>query len=75
MSFHLEYVHYRYQYVRCGRAGCEACPHGPYWYAYQKTRGKLKKTYVGRELPAAVLLRMKELWPAIWERLINHADS
>jgi hypothetical protein len=36
---------YRLEFVRCGR-----CPelHGPYWYAYWKDAGKLRKMYVGK---------------------------
>lgn len=72
--FHLEYVHYRRQYVRCGRK-CKRCPHGPYWYAYQKSNGKLSKTYIGRELPEQVVARVRQLWPELADRLLTHADS
>src|SRR2546423_12833846 len=27
-------ITYRQERVRCGRANCTRCPHGPYWYAY-----------------------------------------
>lgn len=41
----------RSEWVKCGKAGCGGCPHGPYWYAYWKVKGKLHKEYIGRELP------------------------
>ena len=44
-------VTYRQESVRCGRSGCTACPHGPYWYAYYREGGRLRSRYIGRELP------------------------
>lgn len=44
-------VTYRLESVRCGKAGCRSCPHGPYWYAYHREDGKLRSRYIGRELP------------------------
>ena len=41
---------FRAEFIRCGK-GCGGCPHGPYWYAYQKVAGKLKKRYVGKGDP------------------------
>ena len=46
-------VRYRQQQVRCGKR-CEACPHGPYWYAYWQEDGRTRSQYIGRELPADV---------------------
>jgi len=40
----------RHQMVRCGKAGCTKCPHGPYWYAYWTEDGRRKSRYVGRLL-------------------------
>ncbi|HWC13451.1 MAG TPA: hypothetical protein VG929_02510 [Actinomycetota bacterium] len=45
-------VTYRLESVRCGKAGCRSCPHGPYWYAYFREEGRLRSRYIGRELPA-----------------------
>lgn len=56
MSFYHEAgIHYRQEMVKCGKADCGKCPHGPYWYAYTRRGAYLKKTYVGKNLPAAVL--------------------
>ena len=44
-------VTYRLESVKCGREGCGACPHGPYWYAYFREDGRLRSRYIGRELP------------------------
>lgn len=44
---------YRRQLVRCGK-DCDACPHGPYWYAYWREDGRARSQYIGRELPADV---------------------
>jgi len=44
---------YRLEYVKCG-AKCKCNNgkgHGPYWYAYWREGGKLKKRYIGKELP------------------------
>ena len=48
-------VSYRQQHVRCGKEGCGACPHGPYWYAYWKEGGRTRKQYIGRYLPGEPL--------------------
>jgi hypothetical protein len=40
----------RCEWVRCGK-GCGGCPHGPYWYAYWREGGKVKKRYVGKGDP------------------------
>lgn len=47
-------VTYRLENVRCGKAGCSSCPHGPYWYAYFREGKKLRSRYIGRDLPADV---------------------
>ena len=46
---------YRQEHVRCGKASCSTCPHGPYWYAYWKQDGRTKKRYIGRHLPGEPL--------------------
>ncbi len=43
-------VKMRKQMVRCGKAGCTKCPHGPYWYAYWNQDGRRRSRYVGRLL-------------------------
>jgi hypothetical protein len=40
-------VTYRREEVRCGKATCTRCPHGPYWYAYWREDGKLRSRYLG----------------------------
>lgn len=42
---------YRNEYVRCGKPACRSCPHGPYWYRYQRRGEKVKKEYVGKIKP------------------------
>jgi len=44
-------VTYRQEHVRCGRANCTRCPHGPYWYAYWREGGRLRSRYIGKQLP------------------------
>lgn len=46
-------ITFRYETVRCGKANCSRCPHGPYWYAYWKEGGRTRSRYIGRTLPAA----------------------
>jgi len=53
-SFHLAGIHYRMEVVKCGKANCGKCPHGPYWFAYSRRAAFLKKTYVGKWLPEEV---------------------
>ncbi|MGH2739954.1 MAG: hypothetical protein ACRDH6_05665 [Actinomycetota bacterium] len=45
-------VTFRQETVKCGRANCTRCPHGPYWYAYWREGGRLRSRYIGKELPA-----------------------
>ncbi len=45
---------YRQEYIRCNRERCKRCAdggqgHGPYWYAYRREDGKLRKRYIGKE--------------------------
>lgn len=42
---------YRCEYVRCGKKGCKGCPHGPYWYAYWREDGRVRKRYHGKADP------------------------
>lgn len=42
---------FRSEYVRCGRAGCRKCPHGPYWYGYRREAGRVRKRYIGKVDP------------------------
>lgn len=44
-------VTYRQQEVRCGKADCTKCPHGPYWYAYWREGERVRSRYIGRTLP------------------------
>lgn len=41
----------RCEWVNCNKSDCRGCPHGPYWYAYWRERGKLKKRYIGKGRP------------------------
>lgn len=43
-------VSLRQQKVKCGKPGCNRCPHGPYWYAYWTEDGRRRSRYVGRLL-------------------------
>jgi hypothetical protein len=40
-------ITYRREAVRCGKANCTRCPHGPYWYAYWRENGRLRSRYLG----------------------------
>lgn len=42
---------YRSEYVKCGKAGCRKCPHGPYWYAYWREGSRTRKRYIGKVDP------------------------
>lgn len=41
---------WRCEWVKCGKK-CGGCPHGPYWYAYWREDGRLRKRYVGKGKP------------------------
>lgn len=41
-------VSLRQQMVKCGKASCTSCPHGPYWYAYWTEDGRRRSKYVGK---------------------------
>ncbi|MCT7971096.1 hypothetical protein [Laspinema olomoucense] len=38
----------RQELVRCGKATCKTCPHGPYWYEYWSEGGKRRSKYLGK---------------------------
>jgi hypothetical protein len=40
-------VTYRLEEVKCGKATCTRCPHGPYWYAYWREDGRVRSRYLG----------------------------
>ena len=42
---------YRCEYVRCNKADCGTCPHGPYWYGYYRDGKRVKKRYFGLSDP------------------------
>jgi len=43
---------YRHEVVHCGKPTCSRCRagpgHGPYWYAYWRANGRLRKRYLGK---------------------------
>lgn len=45
-------ITYQLERVQCGKKTCKRCPHGPYWYSYQRQGGKVKSRYVGKGIPA-----------------------
>lgn len=48
-------ITYQLEMVRCGKKSCETCPHGPYWYSYQREGKKVKSKYVGKEIPPGLM--------------------
>lgn len=53
---------YRLQGVRCGKENCRCARgklHGPYWYSYARSEGKIKSQYVGKKLPSGVKKGLK----------------
>jgi hypothetical protein len=39
---------YRLEMVRCGKANCSSCPHGPYWYLYYRVGKRVVSKYIGK---------------------------
>lgn len=60
-------VRYQLELVRCGKKTCSRCregpAHGPYWYAYEKRRKKIRRRYLGKELPAEIEARARVTKP------------
>jgi hypothetical protein len=46
---------YQQQYVKCNKPNCQVCKtgpgHGPYWYLFWREGKKIRKRYIGKELP------------------------
>jgi hypothetical protein len=42
-------ITFQLERVRCGK-NCNGCPHGPYWYAYYRSAGRVVSKYIGKEL-------------------------
>lgn len=42
-------VTYQLERVHCGKK-CNGCPHGPYWYGYYRSAGRVVSKYVGKTL-------------------------
>lgn len=51
-------VTYQLERIKCGKRKCLRCrkgpAHGPYWYAYWKSKGRTRSKYVGKVLPRAL---------------------
>jgi hypothetical protein len=41
----------RQEYIKCGKEDCQQRKHGPYYYAYWKDHGQLRKKYIGKYPP------------------------
>lgn len=54
-SFQVGGFEYELKNISCGKANCNRCPHGPYWYMKFKTRhGKSVLKYLGKSLPDGI---------------------
>lgn len=49
-SFTKGIYHYSLRWRRCGKKGCNYCPHGPYWFLQWRQNGKRTMKYLGRTL-------------------------
>jgi len=66
-------VSFQCEYVRCGKATCKRCPHGPYWYQYWREDGWTRKRYHGKNKPEGCRWpweeeRQAHPWDAIFNR-------
>jgi hypothetical protein len=69
-------LRYRQEHVRCGKAACSSCPHGPYWYAIWKEDGRTRKRYIGRHLPGQAPERVvPDLVPGAEAAASAHPDA
>lgn len=51
------------QWVTCGKPGCKCARgelHGPYWYRFERVKGRLHKRYIPRAELDAVRVRCEE---------------
>lgn len=61
---------FRLRYVRCGRLGCkcnqgnEGFWHGPYWYGYKHTGGKVRSKYFGKR-PTSTFQYAQDVAPEV----------
>ena len=42
-------ISYQLELVKCGKATCTKCPHGPYWYGYYRRGKRMVSKYVGKD--------------------------
>ncbi len=63
--------------VRCGKASCTTCPHGPYWYAYWWEEGKRRSKYLGKleEIPEIEADPVDKASPRAASRLRSVGDG
>ena len=47
-TMRIEGITYLSRAVSCGKSGCSKCPHGPYWYACFKHKGRYREVYIGK---------------------------
>ncbi len=66
---------WRQEYIRCGKASCKTCPHGPYWYVYWRESGKLRKKYQGKVRPGWEADFGIEDVPQEWEKILNRRTA
>jgi DnaJ domain len=59
---------YRNEYVHCGKRNCKACPHGPYWYRYQRRGAKVHKEYVGKIKPDDLAGELHREHGRVWDK-------
>lgn len=66
--------------MRCGKR-CGTCPHGPYWYSYERENGRQRRRYCGRDDPrtqdqraAAFHVHTQEASPW-WEPIFNRRTA
>jgi hypothetical protein len=67
-------ITYRQEYIRCGK-GCKGCPHGPYWYSYERIAGKLKKRYIGKNAPSSADQNNDKAAPHPWEPILRRSTA
>ena len=74
-----EHITYQYQYRKCGKPTCNTCRnsqgHGPYWYAYWKTKGKIYSGYIGKTLPSNVTPTNGSIQPAKQSKMMSLSDA
>lgn len=68
-------ITYQLEAVRCGKETCKKCPHGPYWYSYQRVGSRVVSDYIGKRLPNFLCNNDEPSIPLLLHKTVPHAGE